>query len=190
MKKDYDFDRFCNALGTWAEVFDKDLSEFAVAAYYQTLKNYPIEDVEKVISNAMGSSKFFPRPVELIELLTGSPQDIADRAEVEALKVLCAIRRFGGHKSVSFDDSTTAAVISQGYGGWHKLADMLESDSKWFPKDFSRIYQAFARQGIQLNGHLPGLHEIQNTANGFEFNDQPILIGNDAQRTPVPALEN
>jgi hypothetical protein len=69
-----------------------------------------------------------PKPVELIEYIAGSPQDVADRAMLQAHLVIDAIRQHGAYKSVKFDDAVTNAVIDQGFGGWVSLAgDLLRA---------------------------------------------------------------
>ena len=101
--------------------------------------------------------------MELIELVTGVSGNLEDRACVEAGNVLQAVKRVGAYNSVKFDDPVTQAVISQGFGGWVKLCNELKStEEKWFQKDFVRIYQAYAREGIKHNGHLAGQIETEN----------------------------
>lgn len=187
MNKDIDFTCFCNAIGTLAELYDKELSEFSIAAYFETLKGYSIEDVEHAISHAMGTLKFFPKPVELIEIITGGgAQNIEDRAQAQALKVLETVRRVGGYSSVQFSDPVTTAVVKQGFGGWSKLcAELLEDQEKWWLKDFTKIYQAYTRQGMKEHGHLAGHTEIANSAKGYEF-APPILIGGEDEYKKLP----
>lgn len=174
-----DQEKFANSLGVLCEIFDKQISPIVIRAYFQALKPYPVEEVESVISQAIVSCKFFPRPVELIQLIAGNPEDLADRAEVEASKVLRAVKYEGAYKSIQFGDPVTAAVIQQGFGGWIRLCeDLKASEEKWFRKDFCQIYGAYARQGVTYNGHLAGLIEADNTTRGFTDSiPEPVLIG-------------
>lgn len=187
MIKDRDFERFCNALGTLAEIHDKNLSKFAIAAYFETLRGYSIEKVESAISRAIGTEEWFPKPIKLIEIITGGgAQNIEDRAELEAHKVVEAVRRIGGYKSVKFEDPVTMAVVAQGFNGWSNLCnDLTENQVKWFVRDFVKIYAAYKRQGIEHAGHLPGKTEIENTANGFDY-DTPVMIGDSRKLKQLP----
>lgn len=171
-----DKEKFANAFLTLCAVFEKMPSDIITAAYFKAMGKHDISDVEQALSRAIVECKFFPKPVELLEFISGK---IADVAEVEAGKVLSAIKRVGGHESVAFDNATTQAVISQGFGGWNKLCDDLRADGEqWFLKDFARIYQAYARQGIALRGVLPGRSELTNSSAGYvEHIREPVLIG-------------
>lgn len=172
-------EKFANSLGVLCEVFDKQISPIVIRAYFQALKPYSVEEVEGAISQAIVSCKFFPRPAELIDLITGGTENLSDRAEVEVSKILQAVRHEGAYKSIQFDDPVTTAVIQQGFGGWIKLCDELRSDAeKWFRKDFIQMYGAYSRQGISYNGHLAGLIEADNTTRGFTDSvPDPVLIG-------------
>jgi site-specific DNA-cytosine methylase len=154
-------ERFIAAFCTCWELFKDNVpSKMVINAYSKALEAYTIEQIEAAFSNAIGKSSWMPKPVELIEYIAGSPQDVADRAMLQAHLVIDAIRQHGAYKSVKFDDAVTNAVIDQGFGGWVSLAgDLLERNLKWFVKDFIGIYQAYSRQGITKKGHLIGLHE-------------------------------
>ena len=179
--KGEDYKQFANALGVLCEIHGKELSPLATQVYFKALEKFSIEEVEAAFSNAHVNCKWFPKPVELIELIQGGPENLSDRAEVEAGKVLQAIKSHGAYLSVQLDDPVTAAVIQQGFGGWIKLCEDLKADSeKWFRKDFVKIYQAYARQGIKYDGHLAGLIEAENTTRGFTAHiPEPVLIGYD-----------
>jgi hypothetical protein len=154
-------ERFIAAFCTCWELFKDNVpSKMVINAYSKALEAYTIEQIEAAFSNAIGKSSWMPKPVELIEYIAGSPQDVADRAMLQAHLVIDAIRQHGAYKSVKFDDAVTNAVIDQGFGGWVSLAgDLLERNLKWFVKDFTATYQAYSRQGITKKGHLIGLHE-------------------------------
>ncbi len=177
--KSEDYKRFANALGVLCEIHGRELSPIAVQVYFRALERFSIEVVEAVFTNAYVSCKWFPKPVELIELITGGPENVADRAEIQAAEVLRAVRHIGFYQSVKFDDPITNAVIQQGFGGWIQLCKDLHMDGeKWFFKDFNKSYAVYSRQKIKQNGHLAGQIELENSARGFE--DQvpaPVQIG-------------
>jgi hypothetical protein len=104
----------------------------------------------------------------------------------EATKVLNAVKRIGGYQSIQFNDPVTAAVVQEGFGGWPALCrDLLENGAKggieeqWFLKDFAKMYSAFIRQNRRLIGHLPGVHEISNTALGYQDEEHKVVLIND-----------
>lgn len=173
-----DKSRFASALIATASVFDKAITPQLTEIYFRTLASFTFEEVERGISQAMKTLRFFPKPAELIDAITGGQVALEDRAHVEATRVLTAIKEVGTYESVYFDDPVTQAVIAQHFGGWHRLADMREDGEKWFIKDFAKAYASFARAGIKENSALPGRAEINNNFRGYEHRGRPAIIGN------------
>jgi hypothetical protein len=181
-------ERFIDAfLSAW-EVLDrseKEPSDLKIDGYRTAMESFTIEQIETAFSRAMVECVWFPMPKELLELIHGSRQEIEDIGQVEACKVLEAVKRIGGYQSVRFSDPVTTAVIQQGFGGWVQLSNDLGTkgnDEKWFIKDFAAMYSAFRRQGRAVHGHLSGRFEIENTANGrLEFLPEPKLVDGDVQ---------
>jgi len=173
-----DKDRFLKAFTFMAEVFAKENSKILLNAYFKAMDKFTIDEVVSAIETAICNVKFFPKPVELIEMITGGSQNIEDRALIEAGKVLKAIKRIGKYKSVQFDDAFTQAVIVQTFGGWVKMcAELNTQEEKWFVKDFSGSYSAYSRQGIKHEGHLSGIAEIDNVSSDKESDLQIEYVG-------------
>lgn len=169
------------------EVFGKESSEFLVDIYYKQLCDYPEKDVLGAISTAIGTLRWFPKPVELTELITGeSHLSIEDKAQAQALLVVDAIRRHGAYASVRFEDPVTTRTVQGLYGTWPKACELREEAVKWFVKDFVATYKAYSAQRLTERGHLPGIVEIENSANGFINNiPDPIYI----THNPVKQIE-
>lgn len=159
-----------------AEIFDKKISDILSDIYWNALKNFSDEECKIAFNRAMVECKFFPKPVELIEMMgSGKTEDVA---QIQVDIVVNAIKKIGQYQSVKFSDQTTNAVINNCFGGWLKMCnELLEQNEQWFKKDFVKYYQAYYRQGIRSNGVLAGFVEIQNGKNGFEEHiPDPILI--------------
>lgn len=158
------------------ELFGVAADEFKTELYFRALSRFSAQEVARGIDRAITQCRFFPKPVELLELIQGCPEDIA---EVEAGKVVEAVKRVGSWKSVVFDDAVTAAVVEQGFGGWVKLCSELTArDEKWFRKDFCKLYVSFARQNVQFKGALAGQAAIANGAHCNEHEESVALVGN------------
>lgn len=185
---EHDFDQFANAMMGLAENYGQTISPEGVALRFRALSAHPISEVMQATMGLLASRKYttMPTVADFMEHLGGGA--VQDIAEVEAGKVVDAVRMIGGYRSVAFDDAVTQAVIEQGFGGWAKLNEELTDEGMaWFRKDFARMYQSFAKQGVKLHGHLAGLAEIQNTANGLpQFVQPPALVG-DRQKALVIA---
>jgi hypothetical protein len=178
-------------LGTWAtHQSGREPNEFMIEAYWRALAAFSAEQIETAFSRAIGQLRFFPKPVELLEFITGgNKDDLEARAQVEASRVASAVGRIGGYCSVTFDDLVTMAVIQYGFDGWEKLTGELKADEhKWFVKDFVKLYQAYARQDVRLTGRLAGIEERINTANGYIDNlSGTVLIGDPQKAAQIAA---
>jgi hypothetical protein len=165
-------------------LYEKHPESAVIEIYFRALEKFTIDEVEKGISKACSTCKFFPKPVELIDCITGGTGSLADKAMVEACRVLEAIKSVGTYTTVCFDDAVTQAVIIQQFGGWAKFGDMLVENEKWFLKDFAAAYQAFSRQNVRHYGALPGISQGQNALTGVERDEKPVIIG-DVEKAKV-----
>lgn len=172
-----DASRFASSLTAMAALYGQEPIPQVVEIYFRSLEKFTIDEVEQGISKACSTLKFFPKPVELIECITGGSGNLADRAMIEACRVLEAVKSIGTYSTVCFDDPITQAVIVQQFGGWAKFAEMREENEKWFVKDFTAGYQAFARQNVRHYGALPGISHGQNALTGREREEKPVYIG-------------
>jgi hypothetical protein len=139
----------------------------------------PIERVEQALMRAVQRLRFFPKPVEILDLSGESQASLADVALVESSKAITALEKHGTYASVCFDNPVTQAVIERHFGGWPEFSQAVRDDgAKWVGKDFCRVYEAFSRQNVQVTGYLPGICERENSLSGCErFTARPALIG-------------
>ena len=187
-----DFDRFTALIRGVAECYGQSLSAQGVMLRFKLLARFGYAEVESAALSVMATRKYtsMPTPADFLEHISGGSAE--DKAEVEAGKVLAAIGKHGAYSSVGFDNAVTQAVIVLAYGGWPKLCaesgpgcENGESEN-WFRKNFAKTWAAYSRQGVRQFGHLPGLFEITNSANGyFEHIDPPKLVGDPAKARAV-----
>lgn len=168
-------------------VYEKEPGAALVEIYFRALQRFEIDEVKAAVNRAVIELKWFPKPVELIELAAGRNGSLDDRAMAQALLVASTIRQVGAYRSVSFEDPVTGAVIQRMYGTWPKLCDLREYDVKWFIKDFVTAYRACATQKIVLFGYLPGIIEINNEANGYPNRSEVVRVGLNSGRTEIGA---
>lgn len=151
------------------------LSTAGVALKFEALKAFNIEDIQKAAISLMASKKFstMPSVADFVEHLQGGTAE--DIAQYQASVVWQAVRKYGGNRSVCFDDPVTQAVIVRSFGGWQKMcSELMEDQQKWFIKDFVKAYSAFQRRGVKEFGALPG------RADPYKC-DGPAMIGNQAK---------
>lgn len=180
MNKQADGKEFGKILSITAEVHGKELSKIVVGVYFETLKEFTIDEVSSAFNKHLREAKYFPKPSEIIDIIKGIDGSIDGQAMIQASIVWNAIGRIGHGSSIQFKDPVTTAVINQAFGGWIKLAsEMVDREHKWFMKDFTKFYETYARAGIKQEGKLLGWHDIDNRAKGYDTESDPVLIGFD-----------
>ena len=76
---DADRRAFAVEMALLAEVFGEQISETRIAAYFTALEDRALGEVQRAMRTAIRTSRYFPRPVELIEIIR------AERAMARAL---------------------------------------------------------------------------------------------------------
>ena len=139
-----DKNKFASAFQTMCEIFDKKNTKIMVAGYFTALEPFPIIKVEAAISQAIKTCRFFPKPVELIDLIpNGKPPRLESRAEIEADKIICHFRRYGSSREPKHSDPVTEHLMTKRwpYANWSR--EVLESALVWWKKDFITAYLAY-----------------------------------------------
>ena len=188
---DNDLERFASLMLGIADNFSSQITENGMRFRFEMLKQFSYEEIDRAAKYLILTRKFtkLPTIADFVSAINGDP---AETAEVEAAKVVGAIRLHGAYATVVFDNATTQAVIQHGFGGWTKLcSELTEAETKWFYKDFARIYQAYSNQQVEFYGKLVGIIEAQNSANGYdEHIPNPIMIGNYDKAVKIAYTKN
>lgn len=177
---------FSAVMQAMAENFGQTLKAEGLALRFEALREFGLGDVKKAAMCLIRNRKYttMPTVADFIEYLGGGSVD--DKAEVEAGKVLEAIERVGAYRSIAFDNPVTQAVIEHTFGGWVQMCrENTVAERKWWRREFVRSYAAYARQGVQLTGYLPGIAETSNEANGFAHREKYYLVGNAAKALEI-----
>lgn len=172
---------FAKLLTSVYSAYDKDISEFTLTAFWETLKRFDFEDVRRAFHVHYGnpdSGQFAPKPGNIIKILEGGS---GDRGLLAWSKVERAVRQVGPYQSVVFDDPIIHAVIRD-MGGWIQLGDCQEREFEFRGKEFATRYRGYAETGRNDNfpAKLIGIAEADNTRNKRRV-DPPLLIGNRQQ---------
>lgn len=149
---------------------DEELVGKRILAYYEILVPYGREAVLSAIRQAAGRCKFFPKPAELIEIITGGKGGGQDSA-VAWQVVVRALEDIGAYSNVEFSDGAVAAAI-EGLGGWVDLCRMSYDDLSLqrIPARFAALYAEAVRHGRHLEpGRLCGSLDRDNAARGFSL---------------------
>lgn len=179
MKNEIKFKEYMTML---CELHDKILSDMMKDLYWKVLEPFTDEECERAFKELIYSTRFFPKPVDLIEILQGKKQD---QATLAWLEVLGAIKSIGHYKSVKFSNPVIHSVINA-MGGWPELCMMETKDGKWKQKEFERLYDVMSLRGGKHPAYLPGAHENNNLPamiaqyeerTGKKFNQDIVEIG-------------
>jgi hypothetical protein len=145
-----------------AEFFKEDLSDKRQELYVSALEDFSPEQINFAAKQAVKTLKFFPRPVELIELIQGSQADRAEQAWQIAWE---AYKRAGYYESVLFEDGAIARTIQIVYGGWIQFSEASRTLSPEMnrakQKEFLSTYRRESRYQHEPQ-RLPGHFEIEN----------------------------
>ena len=154
------------------EIFNKEISQVLMDIYWKALEPFSDEICAHAFNQVITTSKFFPKPAELLERISGSPED---RAMLAWLSVEDAIRRFGPYTSVRFVDPVIISVI-ESLGGWPSFENFTNNELKWKQKVFFVRYRAMQEKS-EHSSYLPGIAEIENNSRGYsEFIEPPVTV--------------
>lgn len=176
--------KFFEMLAGLSEIYDKVLSEPALTIYWDSLREYSLDDIKRATNNIVRTYKYasFPKPAEFIEFI--NPQlDVEIKAEF-ALEEFWERYNDSGHDSFEWRDLVLAMTVEH-YGGWGMILGMVPSndikEQTFWIKDFKKTYCMFVRfprKRVQLK--YVGLFESDNTAKGYLTDN----LGH-----PIPLLE-
>ena len=174
-----------------AENYGQTLTTAGLKLRFEALRQFPLDAVKAASMSLLASRKYnsMPTVADFLEHIGGGNAE--DKAEIEAGKVVEAVRSVGAYRSVVFDDPVTMAVISRAFGGWVRLCqNMTDREEKFFRREFKQAYGSYSRQGIREGGALLGISESQNVGMGLEYREAPRLIGDNAKAQQVLTMSD
>jgi len=181
---------FIKALGGLALTLGEAVPGERFLAYFEIFKNHDPELVLTAIGQAGLTCKFFPKPAELIELMTGGKGGGKDPA-VAWQEVLYALESRGVYADVEFRDGAIAVAIEL-LGGWPALGEMTYDEMTYqrIPARFEALYKDAVRNGAHRRPRaVYGRVSIDNSFRGLNHQGQ-LLAAESAKdvaigRSPV-----
>ena len=168
-------------LAALAETFNKTLSKTAIRIYYEALKPYSFNDVNRALNILVRQSKFMPTIAEIVEIIEDkkSPDALAEQAYN---KLIRARKEVGAYASIIFDDPIIHRIVEQ-HGGWPAVCAMSKEEEQFtaFKKNFIQEYKAFMQdKNFKYPKELAGICAISNNANGFDnYIPPPVIFGDE-----------
>lgn len=140
---------FLNIMNRSAIIYEREFSQAFVDAYWLLLKQYDLNEFTKAMNIICRTSKFWPRPAEIIETIkkiTGEGGSIEAVAEQQWRVVVDAIRQNGINRQPKFDDPITNYLIQRQFS-WPYLCEMQQKNENWEQKRFCQAYEFAAECG-------------------------------------------
>ena len=173
--------KFYQALTALAEMFDKALTPTTQELYLAALGDLGFEAFQLACQRAAQECKFFPKPVELRELVQGTRTEQAEAAWAAFLRML--EEGAGQYHSAFVEDGALAGAIVRCWGGLteaHASLRGLSPDEPMYASQRKAFISAYASAlGEALSGrYFAGTFEIHNRAIGGRDGElkQPVIV--------------
>jgi hypothetical protein len=170
-----DMDNFNSKWMAVHEVYNKQISDAAIALAFQVLSKFEWSDISRALDSHLldaDAGRFPPKPADIAKYITGDPES----RPLEAwTKVVTAISRQGPYRTIVFDDSVIMAVVRD-LGGWVELCKIDDKELPFKRNEFATRYRGYMLTPPQA---WPKLLQ------GLSPTDSPILIGNQEKAEQV-----
>lgn len=177
--------RFFSILTGIADYYGKELSTGNLGLYWEGLRQYDLEAVEKALwahTQNPDTGQWMPKIADVTKMLLGRT---TDQAALAWAKVDSAVRRVGGYSDVVFDDALIHRALFD-MGGWLSLMSKTEDDWPFVAREFENRYRGYRMRG-EVPEYPPVLIGMANAHNGKEGlrTQPPVLIGDQARAAAV-----
>jgi len=135
--------RFMAAMKALAVNAGVELPKDVLTLYFKALKHIPDQEFEQGIKDVLLSWEYnrIPPLAVIIKAIKGDTKNqIEDRAEIQATFVISSIGDYG----IIFEDPITQHLMSTRWPFRSWGTSVLESELKWWVKDFKEAYRAFS----------------------------------------------
>ncbi len=160
-----------------SQMYNETISEMRAEAYWIALRDCDLNDLQQATMKAMQSLKFFPKPAELRELLSGAGEDDAEKAwqlyKAEA-------RRVGGYASPTLDAALAETLVLV-FGSWQGACWADYSPEMWASKrkEFGRTYRVLRQRGLKGSAQLAGFFEREGKEISMPMDAKQLTDGDD-----------
>jgi len=149
----HEFRRFSAALTACAELYGRAVSEGAMSLWWESLKRFEIEQVERAFRVCIESpeaGQYMPKPADLIRAMEGTSSDRSLLAWGEVFEAMSSV---GAYRSVQFSDPAIHAAVSD-MGGWVKLCRTETDELPFVQKRFCDAHKVYTQRGAE---HAPAV---------------------------------
>jgi hypothetical protein len=151
--------QFGKAMLDCYSLYREDFNQKTIDLYFRLLSGYELQTVLNALESVLRSSKFFPKPAEIIEQIEGNEKVLIDSAYETARAYA---EKYGFYKSATFNDQLITETIKS-MGGLQTFCegvyeDRIQHESKTY-FDFQRNYSRFLK--LKKSGqHTPTIGRL------------------------------
>lgn len=182
---DSELAEFSKTILAVADYYGKELSENVVDLYWNGLREYDLESVQRALwthAKNPDTGQFMPKIADIAKVMQGRT---GDQAAIAWSKVNQAVRRVGTYQDVVFDDPVIHRVLAD-MGGWVQLGSKTEDEWPFIAKEFENRYRGYRMRDEQPEYApvLIGMANAHNQQQGFRTMP-PVLIGDESRAAQV-----
>lgn len=137
---------FARALFVLGETFNEPISDLRAEGYFDAMRDFSLEEANAAIREALRTCKFFPKPVELREMVEGDVDANADRGWAEVIR---EVRRVGYTGVPAFADPKVLAAVCDIWGSWSRLCETLPGEGAELVGWVKQFKSAYRSQGVR-----------------------------------------
>lgn len=153
MKNKTLFQKYMTGLG---EIFDKKISDVLKNIYWEALKPFSDEQCKQAFDKVFVTAKFFPKPADLVEAIGQGKPKIEDKALIIAHRIITNIERKGCKNFPDLSDDPIAKhLMTTRWPYYYWAEQVLESELKWWIKEFCEAYRVYSETGVPLQIEAP-----------------------------------
>lgn len=183
---DSDAARFATLMAALGETFNETISDVRSDAYFAALADLSIAELEQAAHNHIRVGRYFPKPIELREWVTGTDDDQALTAWQQLTR---EVRRTGYTGRPDLPD-TTIHAIERVWGSWVALCQTLPADGPGLSAWENRFRETYAvlltRERVSLPPH-PSRPQLASSAAPVVAGDTRSELG-PGTSTSVPVV--
>lgn len=161
-------DVFNNNMQGLSMLFNYKIDKVLMTIYYRALQELTDEQFTYAVNKLVQSSKFMPKPAEILEVARGNNEAKIESAWQMLVK---AINVIGMYEDVQFEDEYLAGAVHL-LGGWLALCEMTEEDFKYAHVTFRKVYGQARRMEP-----FRGIVSIENEQKGYGHRELAIVSG-------------
>lgn len=137
---------FARALFVLGETFNESISDLRAEGYFDALRDFELEQATAAMREALRTCKFFPKPVELREMVDGDADTNADQGWAEVIR---EVRRVGYTGVPRFNDQAALAAVRDVWGSWSRLCETLPGEGPELVGWVKQFKSAYRSQGVR-----------------------------------------